>query len=139
MFFAWWMSVDVCMPLWSWTDGRGQTSAACVRALHMLKLGEVAGADAEGRTLGRWSARRVVGLVGFVGLFRAKRARRNCLRGGGLAGQAWGHIRAELGADPAAAWWARWVSGSCSGSLARGKPPWGRPLAMGASDAWVGA
>ncbi len=178
VFFACWMSVDECMPLWSWTDGRGQTSAACVRALHMLKLGEVAGADAERRTLGRWSARRVVGLVGlrglfldggaqsyraagqvwgqkpgwlgahpcrtggttggrlvglvgFVGLFRAKRARRNCLRGSGLAGQAWGHIRAELGAHPAAAWWVRSVSGSCSGSLARGKPPWGRPWPWG--------
>ena len=79
MYFAWWMSVDVCMPLWSWTDGRGQTSAACVCALHMLKLGKVAGSDAERRTLGRWSTRRVVGLVDFGGLWTANRAHRNWL------------------------------------------------------------
>lgn len=114
VFFAWWISVDVCMPLWSWTDGRGQTSAACVCALHMLKLGEVAGADAERRTLGQWSARRVVGLVGFGGLWTANRAPRNWLSGrrgeggrsglgaqtdasGGTSGPNWGHNRRAAG------------------------------------------
>lgn len=106
-----------------------------MRALHMLKLGEVAGADAERRTLGSWSARRVVGLVGLRGLF---------LDGGAqsyrAAGQVWGHKPGwlgahpcELGAQPAAGWWVWWVwwvSWACFGPNARGE------IASGAG-AWL--
>ena len=93
MFFAWWMSVDVCMPLWSWTDGRGQTSAACVCALHMLKLGEVGRSDARKPNLDPVEVGRVVGLVGFGGLWTANRAPKNWLSGqrGEGAGRVWGH------------------------------------------------
>lgn len=35
---------------------------------------------------------------------------------GGTNRSGWGHIRAELGAQPAGGWWVRWVSGVCETS-----------------------
>ena len=90
------------MYLWSCTDGYGQTSAGCVRAPHMMKLGDLAGSDAERRTLGRCSARRVVGLVGFGGLWTAHRAQK-LAQGPGRRGRpvrSGGTTRRELGAHP---------------------------------------
>lgn len=114
VFFAWWMSVDVCMPLWSWTDGRGQTSAACVRAVHMRELVDLDQGAAGNPSSGRWPGRRLVGLVGFGGLWTANRAPRNWLSGrrgeggrsvlgaqtgvaGGTSGPNWGHNRRAVG------------------------------------------
>lgn len=189
--FAWWMSVDEYMALWSCTDGHGQTSAACVRALHMLKLGEVAGSDARKPTSDPGEVGPVVGLVGFGGLWTANRAPRNWFSGqsgegarsglgaqtgasGGTSGLNWGRIRRAVGwfggfqggfgpsvrggvtpgrrpgwVRPGAQTgtaggtsgrrvWARWALGGCFGLLARGKPPFDRPLPWGI-PLWVGA
>ena len=124
------------MTIWSWTDGRGQTSAACVRAVHMRELVDLDQGAVGNPSSGRWPGRRLVGLVGFGGLWTANRARKKLaqrperrwrpVRSGGTNRREWGHIRAELGAQPAGGWWVWWVSGVCFVPNARGEIPLGR-------------
>lgn len=85
-----------------------------MRAPHMMKLDDSAGSDAERRTSDPAAVGRVVGLVGFGGLWTANRARKNWLRGqgggggrsglgaqtgvaGGTSGLNWGHNRLAVG------------------------------------------